>query len=130
MLKCSTKWKSRHLKSYDTVSLTSVKGKYSLCFTNSRSQTSLDCHPKRKGRNNINTLKNIKRVYSPFKKWKVGISFTFCLSGTVWLWLGKFVCWHCPFKYFCLLATVVCRAGHATTLPRQSDHVFRPQNCW
>ena len=21
------------------------------------------------------------------------------------------------------------RAGHATTLPRQRDHVFRPQNC-
>ena len=35
---------------------------------------------------------------------------------------------HCTFLYDILL--FILRARHATPLPRQHDHVFRPQNCW
>ena len=36
-----------------------------------------------------------------------------------------------PIKYIFMhpISSFSCRAGHATTMPRQRDHVFRPKNC-
>ena len=38
--------------------------------------------------------------------------------------------WHESVSLHKIPAEVSCRAGHATTLSRQRDHIFSPQHCW